>query len=318
MDMLFTSLIFVAGLVILYFGADYMVEGASGLALRMGVKPLVVGLTVVAFGTSAPEMVTSIIAAVTESPQIALGNVIGSNIANVGLIVGVSALLLPIVADRSFLRMDVPFLLGSMLLLYLVSMDQLISRIDGLLMLAGLFLFVYITYRTSAKRGGPREEVPEKQLSLTKELLFTLGGLGGLTLGAHLMVDSAVKIATVMGVSKLVIGATIVAIGTSLPELATSIAAIAKKQPDIGVGNIIGSNVFNICSVLGIAPLLQKIEVDRHLFFYEYPIMIAFSAALAVMLAKKSSIISRWEGAILFAGFVAFLVWSFMTGQVPV
>ncbi|MFO8057124.1 MAG: calcium/sodium antiporter [bacterium] len=317
MEILFSSLFFVAGLVILYFGANYMVDGSSGLALRMGVKPLVVGLTVVAFGTSAPEMVTSIIAAVTESPQIALGNVIGSNIANVGLIVGVSALILPIVADRSFLRMDVPFLLGSMVLLYLVSIDGLISGLDGLLMLAGLALFIYMTYRGSAKRGEPREEVPQKSLTLRREILYTLGGLAGLTLGAHFMVDSAVKIATVMGVSKLVIGATIVAVGTSLPELATSLAAIAKKQPDIGVGNIIGSNVFNICSVLGVAPLLQVIEVDRHLFFYEYPIMIAFSVVLSLMLAKRSGVITRWEGALLFAGFVAFMTWSFLTGQVP-
>jgi len=308
--------VFAGGLVVLWLGAQWMVKGATGLALRMGVRPIVVGLTIVAFGTSAPELVVSVIAAAADSPAVAIGNVIGSNIANVGLILGVTAFIVPITGDRTFLRMDMPRLFIAFLILVLVSLDGIISRLDALALLLALVVFVGLTYKEAGKRGGVEQDKTHmREVSALRDFFYTLFGLAALTAGARLMVWSAVGMAEKFGVSEAVIGATIVAIGTSLPEMATSLAAVMKKQHDIGLGNVIGSNVFNICSILGVAPLVRPLPVTRHLLTYEYPIMIGFSAALALMLMKRSNRITRGEGAVLFTAFIVFLVWAFYSGQ---
>lgn len=295
----------------MWLGAEVMVRGSSSLALGFGVRPLVVGLTVVAFGTSAPELVVSITATLANSPDIAIGNVIGSNIANVGLIVGFTAIVMPIAIDRSFLKMDMPFLFGAMVLLYIVSFDNQISRLEGAIMFAGLIIFIATTYITSGKRGECEDKGDEKNLSTLKAIIFTVAGLIGLTAGARLSVWSGVAMATIAGIPELVIGATIIAFGTSLPELAASLVAVIKKQPELGLGNVIGSNIFNVCSILGIAPMIKPLRVAPRLLVAEFPIMIGFSIVLTLMLLKKRCLITRIEGVILFAGYIAFLVWSF-------
>jgi len=308
------SLLFVIGLVVLTLGAKWMVTGASNLAVRLGIRPIVIGLTVVAFGTSAPELVVSVIAAIQDNTDVAIGNVVGSNIANVGLIVGLTALVLPITSDRSFLKLDMPFMFGAMAALYLVSIDNIIGRIDGVILLILLVLFNLIAYKTAGKRGKAAGEEASEKKSMPWAIALAVIGLAGLTVGAQMMVGSAVQIARSFNISELVIGATIVAIGTSLPELATSLVAVLKKQAAIGLGNVIGSNVFNVCSILGIAPLIRPLPVGREVLVFQYPIMIGFSAALLLTMLKKSNRITRPEGAILFAGFIGFLVLAFFTG----
>ncbi len=305
---------FIAGLVVLTFGADWMVKGASGLAIRMGVTPIVIGLTVVAFGTSAPELLVSVMAAISNSPDVALGNVVGSNIANIGLIVGLTALLMPVPFERSFLKMDMPLLAGSIVLLYACSWDGIISRFDGVAMLAALVFFIVITYKTAGKRKHEDNEVVQKGMSILKGLLLAILGLAGLTAGARMMVWSAIEMARLANISELVIGATIVAIGTSLPELATSIIAVKKKQPDIGLGNVIGSNIFNICSILGFAPLFRPLAVRGELLYTQFPIMAAFSAILALMFMKRKLFITKPEGALLLVLYTSFMVWAFYSG----
>ena len=315
METLIQAAVFTAGLVILGLGAETMVRGSSTLALKLGVRPIVVGLTVVAFGTSAPELVVSVIASLADSPQVAIGNVIGSNIANVGLIVGLVALVSPITGGRSFLRMDMPALFLAFALLTVLSLDRTIGRLDGGIMFASLIGFVVFTYVTAGRRGSVEGEIPSEMSSTGKAIFLTLAGLVGLTVGARMMVWAAIEIATKLGVSEMVIGATIVAIGTSLPELATSVVAVLKRQHDIGLGNVIGSNIFNICSILGIAPLIRPIPLERTTLFVHYPLMVGFSVVLLLMMLKRSNRISRPEGAILLAGFIAFLVFSFMFDQ---
>ncbi len=304
---------FIVGLAVIWFGAGVTVKGASSIALKLGLRPIVVGLTVVAFGTSAPELVVSVIAALTNAPDVAIGNVVGSNVANVGLVVGVTCLIAPIASDRSFLRYDMPFLAGAMVLLYLVSFDNLISRFDGAIMFVSLIVYISLTYLTAGKRGGIEDEVPS-ETAMGKAIIYTILGIAGLTIGARLMVWGAVGMARYIGISELVIGATIVAIGTSLPELATSMVAVLKKQADIGLGNVIGSNIFNICSILGIAPLLMPLPVHSHLLKIEFPVMIGFSVVMGLMMLKRSNKIGRIEGALLALGYAAFLGWSFYTG----
>jgi cation:H+ antiporter len=306
--------VFVAGIVILTLGADWLVKGASGLAIRMGVTPIVIGLTVVAFGTSAPELLVSVMAAISGSSDVALGNVVGSNIANVGLIVGITAILLPVPFERSFLKMDMPLLFGAMVLLFVCSWDGVISRFDGGAMIAALVFFIALTFLTADKREREDEEAVHDGISVQKGLVLMLIGLVGLAAGAQMMVWSAIELARLANISELVIGSTIVAVGTSLPELATSIIAVLKKQPDIGLGNVIGSNIFNICSILGIAPLVSPLIVSKQILFTQFPIMVAFSAILALMFMKRKLFITKPEGAFLLLLYSTFMFWAFYTG----
>jgi len=311
MGVAISALLFAAGLTILCLGAHWLVAGASGLAIRFRVRPLVIGLTVVAFGTSAPELAASLAAAFQGSPDIAIGNVIGSNIANVGLIVGLTALILPIAVNRSLLVVEVPFMFAAMALFYGLSRDGELSRGDGAIMFSGLILFIFLAYFTARRRGRAHEPSIKSGRSLWLELVLTVVGLVGLTLGARLMVAAAIEIAVQAGISELVIGITIVAIGTSLPELAASLAAVIKKEPDLGLGNVIGSNIFNICFILGVTPMVRPLAVGVDLRGIEFQLMVAFSIALAAMLAPRKSRITRPEGVILLTGFIAFLAWSF-------
>jgi cation:H+ antiporter len=305
-----------AGGVLLYFGAEWLVRGSVGLARAMGVRPIVIGLTVVAYGTSAPELVVSIVSAVEGKSAIALGNVIGSNVANLGLILGLSALISPPRVDPHLVLREIPVLLASALLLPLVLHDNVISRVDGAGLVAGAGAFTWFTLRSAKSipaaapiRQEAREEVeaeaaPGKPSTL---VLIAVAGLFGLILGGKLFVDAASGFARALGMSERLVGLTIVAVGTSLPEMAASMVAALRGHSAIAIGNVIGSNIFNILLILGGASVIAPIKSSLGPIAVDAALLLGITAIAALMMFGNRRI-SRLEGAILvicYAGFIA-------------
>lgn len=302
-------LLFIIGLVGLYLGAEWLVKGSSKLAFSLGVKPAVLALTVIAFGTSAPEGVVSILAAIRKLEGIAIGNVIGSNIANIGLILGLSALVRPIKIESSFLRREIPIMLLTCVLLYLLSIDGRLGRVDGLLLFLGIVGF--ILYQVIIAR----KEVGKEKLNLQDKKwqngMLTIIGFGSLLFSAWFLIKSGVNIARRFGISEFVIGLTMIAIGTSLPELAISLVASLRKKSSISIGNAVGSNIFNILLVLGIASMITPIVIEKNLLIVEYPIMIGFSLLL-LPFARSRFTLTRIEGLIFLLGYGAFIARLFL------
>jgi cation:H+ antiporter len=275
-----TLLFFALGLLGLFLGGDWLVKGAAGIATRFRVPPLVIGLTVVGFGTSTPELLVSVQAALAGSPGIAIGNVVGSNTANILLILGLSAAIGPLAAAFAGLRRDLAFMLGAAVLCLPLFWNGSVGRAEGLLLVAGIVGYILLALR----QVGSAEEVAVAGPPLWRSVLATVAGLAALLVGARLLVDSATDIARLLGVSEAAIGLTVVAVGTSLPELATSVAAALKGQREIALGNVIGSNVFNILAILGITALVAPIPVEARFVALDLPVMIAVSALLAAVL----------------------------------
>ncbi len=299
-----------AGLLLLYYGAEYLVSGSSRLALSYGVRPLVIGMTIVAFATSMPELMVSLFAAVKGSSDIASGNIIGSNIANIGLILGVAALLSPMAVARTTLSREIPFMIGASVLMLLFALDGALSFIDGLILFVLLLGFLVYCLRSAREKGFDppvSDEVTElERKTRNKDLLYIIIGIAGLGFGAELMVRSAVTIARSMGVSELVIGMSIVALGTSLPELAASVMSACKGEMDISVGNVIGSNIFNILFVLGVCPMVRSLPVDPSVLRFQLPVMLVFSVALIPLIYHRFQI-SRAKGALLLCAYLVFI-----------
>jgi len=319
--MLFAVLLFFAGLLLLYYGADYLVAGSSRLALSYGVRPLVVGMTVVAFATSMPELLVSLFAAIRGSSDIAAGNIVGSNIANIGLILGVAALLHPLTVERTTLAREIPYMIFSGGVLYLLCFDGQLAGFDGLLLLALLGVFLVYCLRTARKVpvGGDVENAREAFGPIVssrrgRDLVLIGVGIVGLGIGAELMVRSAVTIARFFGISELVIGLTIVALGTSLPELAASVVSAWKGEMDISVGNVIGSNIFNTLFVLGLCPMLRPLAVEASLLRVEMPVMLLFSVALLPLCGRQLGL-DRRRGAVLLGGYLVFVLALFARGS---
>jgi len=302
------------GLVLLFFGGEGLVRGSAALALRLGLTPLVVGLTVVAFGTSAPELVVSVQAALDGQGAIAVGNVIGSNIFNIGLILSVTALIYPLKVQLQILRIDAPIMVGVTLLAAWLLADLRIGRAEGALLFAGIIAYISFTV-LFAKKVQPSAEVapefaeaaPAPRGSVWRDVLFIVGGLALLIAGSRFFVEGAVSFARSFGLSEAVIGLTIVAAGTSMPELATSVVAALKKQPDIALGNIIGSNIFNILGILG-AAALAKPMIGTGIKMLDLYVAIAFALALVPFLWSGFKL-QRWEGGLLLAGYIGYLAW---------
>ncbi|MBC8344918.1 MAG: calcium/sodium antiporter [Candidatus Marinimicrobia bacterium] len=299
------SLIFlVVGSAMLYFGAEWIVKGGISIADRLGIPPLVIGLTVVAFGTSLPELVVSIIAAIEGSSEIAVGNVVGSNIANVGLVLGLSALIFPISVHYGHLRRDLFIYLGVCALFALFAFDGRISRFEGMVFFISLIFYVLLSIKHPNGEESTSEEGAEGRMG---RLLATLiAGIILLGFGADLFVDGAVYLARLLGVSEIAIGMSVVAFGTSLPELATSAMAAFRKESAISIGNIIGSNIFNILSVLGIASIIQPLDSPKSIMSLEVPIMIGYGFAM-LLVAKLPQPINRFTSFILLSGYFIFL-----------
>ena len=304
------------GLVALYFGAEFLVKGGAALALRLGLTPLVIGLTVVAFGTSGPEMVVSVQAGLSGQGAIAVGNVVGSNICNIALILGICALICPLQADVQVIRREVPVMIGVSVLGLIVLFDGYVARWEGGLLLSGLVVYTIVTVRQARREaasggdGGFTATLPEGTAGasgLGINIVRVLGGLGLLILGSHWFVTGAVSLAQQWGMSEVAIGLTVVAVGTSLPELATSLTGAIKRQADLAIGNVVGSNIFNLLGILGVAALLKPIEAPE-LQWTDLGLMMLVSLAL-LPVVKSGSRISRTEGALLLTSYVGYTAW---------
>ncbi|MEE9236013.1 MAG: calcium/sodium antiporter [Candidatus Acidoferrales bacterium] len=308
-----------AGLAALYLGAEWLVRGAARLAASLGVRPLVIGITVVGFATSMPEVVVSTLAAFRGQTDTALGNIIGSSIANPGLILGIAALLSPLRSDLGLLKREGPVMVGVTVLVCGLAWTGGYTRWQGALLLAGLMVFLWFSLRW-ARREPPAVEAEFERLEARRRLLLQeprarqvrliVVGLVLLGVGGHLLVTSALALARRFGISEIVIAASLVAVGTSLPELATSIVAAARRQTDISVGNIIGSNIFNLLGVLGLSALVRPIPVSVSVRNFEMVWLLGFAAATLLVL-RTGHRISRFEGAALLTAYAAFLFFLF-------
>jgi len=311
--MLVYILFIIGSLIVLYFGANFLVKGAASVAERLGVSALVVGLTVVSFGTSAPELIVSVQATLDGFGGISIGNVIGSNIANIGLILGLSALIFPLKAHMQLIRIDTPFMILVSLLFIVFFLDQTIGRIEGMVFV--LIIAVYSVYNIiKSKKENQAQVIKEYDESVPKisrhwvlDVLFIILGLAGLVFGSDLLVKNAVELARGLGMSEAVIGLTIVALGTSTPELATSIVAAVKKQPDIAIGNVVGSNIFNILGILGVASLIKPIATPD-INYIDSIVMIVMSLLLLPFI-KTGFTLRRWEGGLLLGIYIGYMVY---------
>ena len=309
MEIAINVVLTIVGLLMLCFGGNWLVSGGVAIAKKFRISNLVIGMTVVAYGTSTPELAASV-AAAGEHSAIILGNIIGSNIANVGMVIGIAAIIVPLAVSKSVLKKEIPIMLGVSVLLILISIDGEISQYDGILLLAGLAVFAYYTFKDAMKQ---RAENKEKIEPGKKNIYLKSAGLIGigivlLYVGAILTVDNAVVLAQEFGLSEKIIGLTVIAIGTSLPELITSIIAIRKGHADIGIGNIIGSNIYNILMIMGVGAVLGGVMVGADVYI-DYAIMIIFS--LSLLVALKTGFIGKTMGICLTIGYVAYLIVTF-------
>ena len=304
-----SSALTVVGLVMLCFGGNWLVSGGVAIAKKFRISSLVIGMTIVAYGTSTPELAASI-AAAGEHSAIILGNIVGSNIANIGMVIGVSAILIPIVVGRSVLRKEIPIMLGVSFLLILVSLDGELSQYDGILFLVGLGVFTIFTYKDAMKHRekNPETIIEDKRNVYPKSIGLIALGVVLLYVGAYLTVENSVILAKEFGLSEKIIGLTVIAIGTSLPELITSVIAIRKGHTDIGVGNIIGSNIYNILMIMGVGATLGGVLITSDVYV-DYAIMILFS--LSLFIALKTKVIGKVAGIILVMWYVAYLISAF-------
>lgn len=294
---------FAIGLAALFFGGEYLVRGASAIARHFRLSPLVIGLTIVGFGTSAPELLVSVQAALAGQPAIAIGNVIGSNIANVLLILGVSAVIAALMIPVTRLVRDIAFMLGACALMWWMLGDGVISRLEGAVLFGGLITFLGLAFFTGKEESDSSDEPLIEQW---KAWAMTIGGLVVLVIGARLLVDSSTQIARTFGISEAVIGLTIVAVGTSLPELATSVIAAWRKQTEIAVGNVIGSNIFNVFGILGVTALITPIPAEARFASVDMPWVMG-SALLLTAFAVFLRGIPRIAGAGLLVIYVIYL-----------
>ena len=322
--MLLQALLFVLGLGALVAGAELLVRGASRIALSLGLSPLVVGLTIVALGTSAPEMAVSVGAVTSGRPDIAIGNVVGSNILNILLVLGVSAVIAPLVVHSQLIRQEVPIMIGATLLLVLMLIDGSLGRVDGAVLLVLLTAYVsFLVYQSRAESAETQEEYATAlerpagwDSRLPAQLLLIVAGLGLLVLGSHWMVEAAVAFARFLDVSDLIIGLTVIAIGTSLPEIAASIMAALRGERDIAVGNVVGSNTFNILGCLGLAGVVSRdgLTAAPAVLHFDLWVMVAVAAAsLPVFVAGRE--IGRGKGLMFLAYYAAYLAYLVLGAQ---
>lgn len=314
-------LLLLAGLALLAGGGELLVRGASGLAAALGISPLVIGLTVVAYGTSAPEAAVTLQSGLEGRADLALGNVVGSSIFNVLVVLGISALIVPLVVSQRLVRLEVPLLVGVSALVLLLGLDGDIGRADGALLVAGALAYtVYAIRRSrreeSAVAGEYAREYARPRRSarlVTAHVVLAVAGLGLLVLGARWLVDGAADVARALGVSELVIGLTIVAAGTSLPEVATSLVAALRHERDIAVGNVVGSNLFNLLAVLGLGGLVvpEGLHVAPAVLRFDVPVMVAVAVA-CLPIFFTGHVIARWEGALFLAYYAAYTAYLIM------
>jgi cation:H+ antiporter len=308
-------LLVLVGISFLYLGGESLVRGAVALARTLGWSPLVIGLTVVSFGTSSPELASTLTASLSGAPEIAFANVVGSNIANIGLILGLTALIWPLTTTARFLKREVPFMLVSSALLFPVIAGGLVSRVEGAVLFALLILFLVYLMRREKERSAVEadfdREFGSQKLRPTMSVLLVVVGIGLLMAGAHSLVTGGVSIARAIGVSERVIGLTLVAFGTSLPELAASLVAGLRREGDIVLGNVVGSNIFNVLCILGITPMVTPLTIDASAVWLDLTAMLVLSLLLWPILASHLKL-ERWEGFLLLAFYGLYIGWLFV------
>ena len=304
--MMLDILFIIVGVAMVLIGADRLTEGASALARRMNVPEIIIGLTIVAAGTSAPELFVSLVSALKGTPDMAVGNVVGSNTMNAMLIVGCAAMVAPMTISRSTVKKDIPFAVGASVLLMLLSLNSQLSRIDGIILLLGFAAFMAYTL-SQAKHGQAETTADGKAQNPWLSALWVVAGLAMLVVGSNLFVDSASNVALSLGISEGVVGLTVVAGGTSLPELATSVVAARKGQSAIAIGNVIGSNVFNILMILGLTATITPLAIEG-ITTVDMAVML-LSVALVWFFSRTRYTVERWEGAVLVVGYLAYLCW---------
>ena len=304
---MFIGIIFlIIGSAMLFYGAEFIVKGGSRLARYFGLSPIVIGLTVVAFGTSLPELVVSIVAAIEGSSPIAIGNVVGSNIANVGLVLGISSLIFPIKINLSQIKNDLIIYIFVCLMFSAFCMNGSISRQEGLILFLCVLVYTWYSFYYSSSKNNDEDVNDKNPSNLRMLFILIISGITLLSFGANLFVKGAIDIARYFGISEIVIGMTIVALGTSLPELATSVIASFRKEHAISIGNIVGSNLFNLLSVIGIVSLVSPIESPKEILFFEIPYMIIYGLILFPIGMLKQPI-HRFTAAFLLIGYLLFI-----------
>lgn len=316
-----TVILFIAGLALLVLGADWLVKGASRLAAANGISPLVIGLTVVAYGTSAPELAVSVKSALAGQADLAIGNVVGSNIFNVLFILGAAALIAPLLVSSQLVRVDVPIMVGLSVLAFALAADGTIGRVDGVILLAGAIAYTVFQIRQSRKESAAIKDEYAKEFgparsSAAANAAYVAAGLVLLVLGSQWLVAGAVAFAKALGVSELIIGLTIVSAGTSLPEVATSILAAVRGERDIAVGNVVGSNIFNILAVLGVGAMVAPagLPVSPALIRFDLLVMVAVAVACLPIFAS-GAVIARWEGGLFLGYYVAYTAYLILDAQ---
>lgn len=316
-----TYFLFAIGFVILIKGADWLVDGSSSLAKKFKIPVIVIGLTIVAFGTSAPELVVNLFASAQGQTEIAIGNVLGSNIANILLILGISAIIFPLSVKKNTTWKEIPLSLLAALVVGILANDMLIdgnensaiSRADGLILIS--FFIIFLAYIIGiAKEGFFERKTEVKEFKTSRSVIYILLGLIGLALGGKWIVDGAVEIATAFGVSQSLIGLTIIAIGTSLPELATSAVAAWKKNPDIAVGNVVGSNIFNLFWVLGVSSIIRPLPFRPEMTLDVAMVILASLALFAFIFIGKKQFLERWQGVFFVLTFIAYIIFLVIRG----
>mgnify|MGYP002395188898 FL=1 len=309
--------VLISGLVVLYFGAEWLVRGASRLASSLGVSPIVIGLTVVSLGTSAPELVVCLVAALQGNPGLAIGNVMGSNLANIGLILGLTSLVHPLEVKHRVVWREMPVMLLITFAIYPIAFDRVLSRMDGFMLLLVLLAYLVWVFRSGhpdeiKSSHGPRDSMATSEEAASLLNLKDIGhvalGSAFLVLGGYCIVKGAVEIASALGISEVIIGLTVVAIGTSLPELATSLVAAMRQEVDIAVGNIIGSNIFNLTAIFGTTAIVRPIMIPETVLSRELAGVVLMSLLLLPIL-RNGWQIKRWEGALLLTAYIGMGWW---------
>jgi len=316
-----TYILFIAGFFLLIKGADLLVDGSTSVAKKLNISNIVIGLTIVAFGTSAPEFIVNIFASIQGNTEIAIGNILGSNIANILLILGISAIIYPLTAKKNTILKEIPLSLLAIIVLGFMANDAIIddvafsgiTRIDGFILLSFFIIFLYYTFGITKSTNDIAEKNQIKAYGYTKTILLIILGLIGLTVGGKWIVDGAVKIAELFNVSQSLIGLTIIAIGTSLPELATSAVAAYKKQSDIAIGNVVGSNIFNIFWILGASAIIRPLPFNADYNGDIAMTVLASALLFLVMFIGKKRVIERWQGIFMVTTYVGYIVFLILT-----
>lgn len=311
--MLTQAIILILGLALLGIGSTLLVEGAASTAIMFAVRPVIVGLTIVAFATSTPELLVSLVAALKGSFGISIGNVIGSNVINIALVLGISAAIKPLVIKRQIITIEIPYMFFVSFIFWLLCLDSNIGRMDGIVLFSLLIIFLIYSLATAKDKNNHTEPVKPSFSKISKNIFFIIIGIVMLSYGANFVVQEAIIIAEKIGLSQTFIGISIVALGTSLPELATSAVAAIKGESDISVGNVVGSNLFNICLVMGIVGLFNPMGIDRTLHYFQFPFMI-FICFILGLIAYFNQGISKKTGYFFISLFIIYILISYFKG----